>query len=90
MDLAARIYEENVIREAILEAEHVHDLIVHHSEGGWPDDHTTMYGQCRGCGEWITRTVWATKDDADDAPMSERQKDFLQAIEDRYRREDAS
>lgn len=54
------------------------------------DDHATAYGYCYDCREWLKLTTWKTTGETEASPLSERERDVLQAIEDASRRSDAS
>lgn len=53
------------------------------------DDHTTAAGQCRRCGAWLVLTTFHTGR-VESRPMTPAELDRAQAIEDSYRRSDAS
>ena len=65
---------------------HPGELSIRRSFGSSMDDHETHWGQCLDCNAWLVREISYSRPVSEcvtDRPMTEREKERLQAYEDR-------
>lgn len=88
--LAEQSATEARILEEAHHCAHPSELVTHLVlRGSYFDDTVTEVGNCRDCGEWLSRTHWLTSGHTEDRALTAQERDRMQVLEDRYRWADA-